>query len=103
MSHSIRNLLLVSIVLVSTLPSARAQDADDIRQLKLKDWQPKSMLQVKETKLEKPKFPAVDVHNHLGGGKQFLTPERVAGYLQEMNEAGVRTVVNLDGGSGDYL
>lgn len=85
-----------------TAASAIAQDAD-IKELKLKDWAPKSMLQVKETKLEKPMFPAIDVHNHLGGGKQFLTAERVAGYLEEMNAAGVRTVVNLDGGWGDRL
>lgn len=81
--------------------SARAQE--DIRQLKLKDWAPRSMLVVPETKVDKPKYAAIDVHNHLGGGKQTLTPERVAGYLTEMNEAGVRTVVNLDGGWGDRL
>lgn len=80
-----------------------AQDAEDIRQLKLKDWQPRSMLVTKTTQVHTPQFPAVDVHNHLGGGKQFLTPERVARYLEEMNEAGVRTVVNLDGGWGDRL
>src|SRR5262249_34508947 len=45
----------------------------------------------------KPAFPVLDVHNHLGDGKDFLTNERVAGYLKEMNEAGVRLVVNLDG------
>jgi len=93
---AVLGLLLVSSILVG-------QEPDDIRHLKLKDWQPKSMLQVKETKLERPKFPVVDVHNHLGGGKQFLTAERVSAYLQEMNEAGVRTVVNLDGGWGDGL
>jgi predicted TIM-barrel fold metal-dependent hydrolase len=86
---------------------ARVSDAqeekEDIRQLKLKDWQPKSMLKVKETKVDKPAFPAIDVHNHLGGGKQTLTADRVAGYLTAMNEAGVRTVVNLDGGWGDRL
>jgi predicted TIM-barrel fold metal-dependent hydrolase len=80
-----------------------AQEEGNIRQLKLKDWQPKSMLQVKETMREKPAFPAIDVHNHLGGGKTFLTPERVGAYLEEMNAAGVRTVVNLDGGWGDNL
>src|SRR6202035_5067610 len=45
----------------------------------------------------------IDVHNHLGSGRGQLTPERVAEYLTEMNEAGVRTVVNLDGGWGDRL
>jgi predicted TIM-barrel fold metal-dependent hydrolase len=80
-----------------------AQDETDIRQLKLKDWEPKSMLAVKERTLEKPAFSAVDVHNHLGGGKQFLTADRVGKYLEEMNAAGVRTVVNLDGGWGEQL
>jgi predicted TIM-barrel fold metal-dependent hydrolase len=61
------------------------------------------MLVTKATAVEKPLFPVIDIHNHLGGGKQHLTPERVQGYLTEMNEAGVRTVVNLDGGWGDRL
>jgi len=61
------------------------------------------MLVTKQTIVETPRFPAIDIHNHLGGGKQFLTSERVERYLTEMNEAGVRTVVNLDGGWGDNL
>ena len=77
--------------------------ADDIRELKLRDWEPKSMLVTKTTIVEKPRFPVIDIHNHLGGGRQTLTPERVQRYLTEMDEAGVRTVVNLDGGWGDRL
>jgi predicted TIM-barrel fold metal-dependent hydrolase len=76
--------------------------ADDIRELKLRDWQPKAMLKVKSTAVDKPAFPVVDVHNHLGSGPS-LTPERVAKYLAEMDAAGVRTVVNLDGGWDDRL
>jgi predicted TIM-barrel fold metal-dependent hydrolase len=98
-----RHLILLSAILVLISPCVVAQEPQDIRALKLKDWSPKSMLQVKETKLDKPKFAAIDVHNHLGGGKGFLTPDRVAAYLEEMNQAGVRTVVNLDGGWGDRL
>jgi predicted TIM-barrel fold metal-dependent hydrolase len=82
---------LIGLAVCST--RLMAQEQDDIRQLKLKDWQPKSMLQVKETAVEKPAFPAIDAHNHLGGGKQFLTAERVGKYLEEMNAAGVRTVL----------
>ena len=95
---------IVCCLLTSCPVIARcAETADDIRQLKLGDWQPRSMLITKATVVERPKFPAIDVHNHLGGGKQTLTAERVAGYLEEMNAAGVRTVVNLDGGWGDRL
>ncbi|HWB09207.1 MAG TPA: amidohydrolase family protein [Pirellulales bacterium] len=82
---------------------ANAPSPDDIRELKLKDWAPKPMLVVKQTTVERPKVAAIDVHNHLGAGKQFLTADRVGRYLQEMNEAGVATVVNLDGGWGEQL
>jgi predicted TIM-barrel fold metal-dependent hydrolase len=80
-----------------------AEPPSDIRELKLRDWEPRSMMAAKTTIVEKPRFPVVDVHNHLGGGKERLTPEVVNRYLTEMNEAGVRTVVNLDGGWGDRL
>src|SRR5262249_2276120 len=80
-----------------------AQPKDDIRDLKLRDWEPRSMMVTKTTIVEKPMFPVIDIHNHLGSGKATLTPERVERYLTEMNEAGVRTVVNLDGGWGDRL
>ncbi len=79
------------------------EEAADIRELKLRDWQPRSMLVVRATDPAKPRFPAIDAHNHLGAGKEQLTPDRVGSYLTEMNEAGVRTVVNLDGGWGDRL
>ena len=95
-----RTFLAVTALLSTAVGSTLAADppADDIRELKLKDWQPKSMLVVKSTSIAKPKFPVVDVHNHLGGGKSRLTPEVVKRYLTEMDAAGVRTVVNLDGG-----
>ncbi|MHC4204826.1 MAG: amidohydrolase family protein, partial [Planctomycetota bacterium] len=79
------------------------QPADGISQLKLRDWQPRSMLKTKQSVVETPAYPVIDVHNHLGGGKDRLTPERVKNYLSEMDAAGVSTVVNLDGGSGQRL
>ncbi len=61
--------------------SCRAQEKDDIRELKLRDWKPRSMLVTKVTEVSKPAFPVIDVHNHLGGGKATLTPERVKHYI----------------------
>ena len=90
--------------------SARAQTEakseppkEDIRDLKLKDWEPRSMLKTKVTQVNLPAFPVIDVHNHLGGGAKTLTEERVKRYLRAMDESGVRTVVNLDGGWDDRL
>ena len=94
------SLLLLSLRIVATV---HAQVPADIRDLKLRDWKPRSMLVSRTTNVPKAKFPVMDVHNHLGGGKAILTPERVARYLAEMDAAGVQTVVNLDGGWDERL
>lgn len=101
---SCRWLMLASLVACTPLSAPWNSHAqDDIRALPLKDWEPRSMLVTKATVVEKPRFPVIDIHNHLGGGRQTLTPERVQRYLTEMDEAGVRMVINLDGGWGDRL
>ncbi len=94
---------LVLVVMASLGSWVSAGQSADIRQLKLGDWQPRSMLKTKQSMVAKAMFPAIDVHNHLGSGKDRLTPDRVKHYLAEMDAAGVRTVVNLDGGWGDRL
>jgi predicted TIM-barrel fold metal-dependent hydrolase len=86
-----------------TQPRSPADPPENIRDLKLRDWEPKSMMVTKTTVVEKPMYPVIDIHNHLGGGKNRLRPEVVKRYLTELDEAGVRTVVNLDGGWGDTL
>lgn len=83
-------------------PVAAAAPAEgDIRELKLKDWKPESKLRVKATRLEKPMVPAFDAHSHLRRGCK--DKDTVAAMLAEMDAAGVRTVVHLDGMWGDEL
>lgn len=66
-------------------------------ELKLTDWRPKSQLVVKETKILKPKFPVIDIHNHL---RNLDNAEK---YLEEMDKAGVWKCIGLDGRSaGDF-
>jgi predicted TIM-barrel fold metal-dependent hydrolase len=101
---NVRLVPIVFLLVVSAGGVGRAAEpGGDIRELKLRDWEPRSMMVTKTTIVEKPRYPVIDVHNHLGGGKDRLTPEVVKRYLTEMNEAGVRTVVNLDGGWGNRL
>jgi predicted TIM-barrel fold metal-dependent hydrolase len=95
-----RSIIALSVVALASMQLATAQD---IKELKLRDWHPRSMLITKTTEVPKPAFPVIDVHNHLGGGKAFLTAERVKRYVEEMDAAGVQTVVNLDGGWGERL
>ncbi len=106
-----KKLTAVYVLSVFTISLSFGQDdatipeksKEDIQNLKLADWQPRSMLKTKVTRVNTPAFPVIDVHNHLGGGAKTLTAERVKRYLHEMDEAGVQTVVNLDGGSGSRL
>ena len=72
------------------LPSILAAQTGDLRLL---DWQPKSQLVVKKTTVLKPKFPVIDIHNHLGN------LENTQKYLEEMDKAGVKMCVSLDGNS----
>jgi predicted TIM-barrel fold metal-dependent hydrolase len=73
---------------------------DDIRELRLRDWEPRSMLKTRVTEVEKAAFPVIDAHNHLGRAKTRADVKKV---LRAMDEAGVRTVVNLDGMWGGDL
>jgi predicted TIM-barrel fold metal-dependent hydrolase len=58
---------------------------------------PKTSLKVEEHKIQKAKFPAVDVHFHAG----FLhTPADYQKLISIMDQVGVAMLVNLDGASG---
>ncbi|MDD4108452.1 MAG: amidohydrolase family protein [Prolixibacteraceae bacterium] len=87
---SMRFLLIVSF-LFAWGPLSSQPKAD----LKLLDWKPVSQMVVKETKVMKPKFPVIDMHNHL------RRLENTEHYLEEMDKAGVEICIGLDGHSKD--
>jgi predicted TIM-barrel fold metal-dependent hydrolase len=79
----------------------------------LKDYKPRSMLQVHETRVDRARFPVIDIHTHLtesakydhgvavASEREFLaTPQEL---LQVMDAKNVRTLVNLTGGYGKGL
>ncbi len=76
--------------------------------LTLADYEPRSMLQVRETRIEKARFPVIDVHTHISfsakaengvhvaAERKFLgTPDEL---LQVMDRKNIRAMVNLTGG-----
>jgi predicted TIM-barrel fold metal-dependent hydrolase len=70
----------------------------------LKYFIPRSQLLVPATTISTPRFPVIDAHNHLGetfGGGWCHRP--IDELLQVMDEAGVRIVVDLDGGWGETI
>jgi predicted TIM-barrel fold metal-dependent hydrolase len=81
--------------------------------LDLRDFQPRSMLHVPETKVPRSRFPVIDVHTHLTftaqevagvpegeGIKLIWPPEKL---LPIMDRKNIRAMVNLTGGTGAGL
>ncbi len=70
----------------------------------LENFRPHSKLSTKTTLVDKPKFPVVDAHNHLGepfGGGWDKKP--LPELLDLLDEAGVTHYVDLDGGWGEEI
>jgi predicted TIM-barrel fold metal-dependent hydrolase len=92
---------------LSALPSDAKSES---KALSLADYEPKSMLQVRETHVERARFPVIDIHTHLSVSAQSkdgveLAPERqYLGTPEEllmiMDRKNIRSMVNLTGGYG---
>ena len=87
--------------------------AQSKKPLDLGEYQPKSMLQVKETRVDRARFPVIDIHTHLSfamkGSKGVpLSEERrfimePVELLKVMDRKNLRVMVNLTGGWGSGL
>lgn len=85
-------IVLTSLLIFYLMPDdLAAQDPD----LRVMDWEPKSQLVTGVTEIHTPKFPVIDIHNHL------RDLDQLEHYLEQMDKAGVWKVVSLDGRSED--
>lgn len=72
--------------------------------LLLREFTPKPQVVRHETRIERPKFPVIDAHNHLAapfGGGWDKRP--VAELIDILDAADVRVYVDLDGGWGEPI
>src|SRR5215210_4721049 len=72
--------------------------------LRLADYRPRTMLRVPVHEVRRPRYPANDIHNHLGspfGGDWASRPP--AELVSTLDACGVELLVDLDGGQGDRL
>jgi predicted TIM-barrel fold metal-dependent hydrolase len=77
-------------------------------EIHLSEYQPKSMLQVKETHVARSRYPVIDIHTHITEEERAkngvaMGPERVyrgtpAELLEVMDAKNIRSMVNLTGG-----
>src|SRR5215471_304298 len=92
------------------LPTASAQAESPLapKPLDLSHYEPKSMLHVRESHVQRAKFPLIDIHTHisvstkseagveLAPDRQYLgTPQELLAVMESKN---IRAMVNLTGG-----
>src|SRR4030088_2452686 len=108
--NSRRTITFVTIILVAIFaafvvwPRAAMTQQDEAPQKKqqtptIDEYQPKSTLVTKEHKIERAKFPFVDIHSHHWNP----TAEEVDRLVKEMDTINLRVMVNLSGGTGEQL
>src|SRR5205807_9755930 len=93
---------ILSLLLARTLGRLAAQDQSSKKYSQtptIEEYQPKSTLVTKEHKIERAKFPFIDIHSHHWNP----TPEHVDQLVKEMDTINLRVIVNLSGGTGDQL
>jgi hypothetical protein len=94
----------------ATATAGAEAQAQSSAAIALPEFQPRSMLHVAETPIERPRFPVIDIHTHLswtardqenGEGVRFIsTPDDL---LPVMERRGIQLLVNLTGGVGRGL
>jgi predicted TIM-barrel fold metal-dependent hydrolase len=70
--------------------------------MRLSDYRPVNRLRLPTHLVDKPRYAVIDAHNHLGpvfSGGWHARP--VTELLAALDEAGVETIVDLDGGQGE--
>jgi predicted TIM-barrel fold metal-dependent hydrolase len=93
--------------------SVAARNEAQAASLQLSKYEPRSMLQVHESHVERSKFPNIDFHTHISGSTKSengveLAPDReYLGTPQEllavMDRKNIRAMVNLTGGYANGL
>ena len=103
-----RDLLFGLAAMLPTALSCRSRGS-----FPLGEFEPRSMLRVRETDVTRARFPAIDFHSHLswsavglgaepyGERMKLLAP--VPSLLEVMDRWNVQTMVNLTGGVGEGL
>lgn len=92
-----RPFIIVSLFALLALNSVRISAQSQT--LSIEEYEPKSTLVTKEHKVERAKFPFIDIHSH----HQNLSPEYVDKLVREMDSINLRVLVNLSGGTGERL
>lgn len=88
--------LLITFLTLVILTSSGISTAQDVTDLKLKDYRPQSVYRIPVTTITKAKFPAIDMHSH-----DFAKTEgEVTEWVKTMDRAGIQKTIILSGATG---
>lgn len=93
---------LLALLIVTPRSAMTQQDSATQKAQKtptIDEYQPKSTLVTKAHKLERAKFPFIDIHSHHWNP----TPAEVDELIKGMDSINLRVMVNLSGGTGEQL
>jgi|SRR2546430_7254480 len=96
-----RVIALAGLALLVAMTSSASQDpgrdgGSSPDQLLLKDHRPRSIYKIPQTRVEKARFPVIDVHSH----PYARTPEQVDQWVRNMDEVGVAKSIVMVGATG---
>jgi predicted TIM-barrel fold metal-dependent hydrolase len=101
-----------SLTAACSQPS-RTEEPAALAQLSLGEFQPKSMLATEEHRIERARYPVIDMHTHAsavfrrnpepGDALQGSPAERFDQIVKWMDELNLQTLVNLTGGASEQL
>src|SRR6267154_365033 len=80
-------------------PPALSQQSSSGQVPNIEEYNPKSTLVVPEHKIQRAKFPFIDIHSHHWNP----APEHVDQLVKEMDSINLQVLVNLSGGTGEEL
>ena len=70
--------------------------SQDVTELKLQNYEPKSIFKIPVTPIKKAKFPVTDMHSHA----YAKTDEELATWVKTMDAAGIEKTIILSGATG---
>jgi uncharacterized protein len=97
--QALPGLMVVALFLAAGLPALWPAQQDQSRTPSIEEYTPKSTLVVPEHKVERAKYPFIDIHSHHWNP----TPQHVRDLVAGMDSINLRVLVNLSGGTGAEL
>jgi predicted TIM-barrel fold metal-dependent hydrolase len=88
--------IVLLLVMFCTIEELFAQEKPSPETLLLKDFHPKSVYNVPQTKIDKAKYPVIDMHTH----DYAKSPEQVLEWIHAMDAAGVEKSIVLTMATG---